>query len=131
MRSSVQRILDGKSYFMAEMQAHGFNTINTDANFIHVAFVDHADVIHNHLSDHVLYREDFSHPCLKGYSRFTMAPRDILERVVGLIQNAMKGYTMENVVLSAAVIGCGRDSWSSLPLYQLYRKSKYDCGSWI
>ena len=93
MQHSVQRILAGKSYFLSEMQALGFVTIDTAANFVHVAFSDNAAAIHNNLRDHVLYREDFGHPCLRGYSRFTMAPRDIMERVAVLIRKAMKGQS--------------------------------------
>ena len=90
MQQSVRRIQDGKTYFLSEMQAQGFETIDTAANFVHVSFADHAAAIHKTLSNEVLYREDFGHPCLQGYSRFTMAPRDIMERVVVLIGKAIK-----------------------------------------
>jgi hypothetical protein len=41
------------------------------------------------LADKVLYRAAFSHPCLAGYSRFTVAPRGIMGQVADLISRAV------------------------------------------
>jgi histidinol-phosphate aminotransferase len=89
MMQAVSRINAGKSYFVAEMRALGFAVLPTEGNFVHVAFGKSGPAIHAGLADKVLYRTAFAHPCLAGYSRFTVAPSDIMARVVALIKKAV------------------------------------------
>ncbi|MDX8414511.1 MAG: hypothetical protein R8J85_10545, partial [Mariprofundales bacterium] len=68
----------------------GFKTLPTSGNFLHVAFGKQSEAVHAALLNRVLYRVRFSHPCLAGYSRFTAAPRPIMEKVVDLIQKTVR-----------------------------------------
>ena len=62
----------------------------TAGNFLHVSFGERGGPIHAALSGKVLYRASFDHPCLAGYSRFSVAPPSIMSRVADLIQEAVK-----------------------------------------
>jgi histidinol-phosphate aminotransferase len=89
MEQAVARIIEGKTFFADEMKALGFKVLPTAGNFLHVAFGERGPAIHKALSTTVLYRADFEHPCLTGYSRFTVAPKDTMIRVVDLIRKAV------------------------------------------
>lgn len=89
MLKSVERIKAGKEYFVSAMKGLGFKVLPTEGNFVHVAFGKHAPAIHAILANKVLYRKNFDHPCLAGYSRFTVAPTSIMALVVDLIIQAM------------------------------------------
>jgi len=89
MLKSVARINEGKSYFQNEMNCLGFHTLPSAGNFLHVAFGSSGPTIHSALSQSVYYRADFGCPCLKGYSRFSMAPKPVLERLVSLIKQSI------------------------------------------
>lgn len=90
MLAAVQRLNDGKKYFLAAMQALGFNTLASEGNFLHVAFQEHAQKIHAALENRVLYRPDFSHPALSGYSRFSATTRELFLPVVAAIKQAIE-----------------------------------------
>lgn len=89
MLQAVARINEGKAFFVEEMRALGFKVLPTAGNFTHVAFGLAGPVIHAALADRVLYRASFSDHCLAGYSRFTVAPRATMAKVVGLIKAAI------------------------------------------
>ncbi|GAB2182025.1 histidinol-phosphate transaminase [Denitratisoma sp. agr-D3] len=93
MQASVDRTLAGKQWFASEMRALGFEVLETAGNFLHVRFGAAGTVVHRAMEDRVLYRKGFDVPALAGYSRFSMAPQEILAPVVGLIQEALKGIT--------------------------------------
>lgn len=88
MTAAVGRINDGKVFFVEEMRALRFPALASAGNFVHVAFGASAEVIHAALKTRVLYRACSGHPCLEGYSRFTVAPRPIMAEVVDLIRTA-------------------------------------------
>jgi histidinol-phosphate aminotransferase len=91
---AVDRINEGKEFFAAQMRSLGFSVLRTEGNFVHVAFGDSAAAIHRALANQVLYRQAFSEPSLAGYSRFSVAPREIMARVAELIRPAAaKGGT--------------------------------------
>jgi histidinol-phosphate/aromatic aminotransferase/cobyric acid decarboxylase-like protein len=85
----VARTNDGKAYFVAEMRACGFRVLPGAANFVHVAFDGASAAVHAALAGKILYRAVATHPCLAGYSRFTVAPRAIMARVANLIKEAV------------------------------------------
>jgi histidinol-phosphate aminotransferase len=87
MLESVQRLNEGKEYFLAEMRKLGFKTLITAGNFLHVAFGEHADRVHAVLRDKVLYRNNFSHPSLAGFSRFSATTREVFAPVVEWIKS--------------------------------------------
>ncbi len=86
MAQAVGRINEGKAYFVGEMRSLGFKVLPSEGNFVHVAFGEKGQSIRAALSNRVLYRSGFDHPCLAGYSRFTVAPRAIMAEVVNLIK---------------------------------------------
>ena len=85
---SVKRLNEGKAYFNSEMEKLGFKTLNNQGNFTHVAFGAKQAQIFAALENLVLYRKDFKEPCLKGYSRFTSATREVYEPVIRRIREA-------------------------------------------
>jgi len=89
MERSVERIMQGKSFFVASLRGLGFSVIDTHANFIHVDFAMHSKAIHQSLDGKVLYRGSTDHPSLSGYSRFTVAPKSVMEEVVLLIKSVI------------------------------------------
>lgn len=90
MGQAVARINDGKAFFVDEMRSLGFGVLPTSGNFLHVAFGEQSQPIHAALSSKVYYRATFDHPCLVGYSRFTVAPRAIMAQVVDLIKSVVE-----------------------------------------
>lgn len=90
MEQSVARITDGKDFFVEKMAAHGFKVLPTAGNFLHVAFGAKGPAIHAALAGKVLYRVAFDQPSLAGYSRFSVAPRQIMAKVADLIAGAVK-----------------------------------------
>jgi histidinol-phosphate aminotransferase len=89
MLNSVIRLNEGKLYFLSEMQKLGFRTLVTEGNFLHVAFADKAQQVHKMLRDKVLYRADFSHPALAGFSRFSATTKEVFAQVVEHIKAAV------------------------------------------
>jgi histidinol-phosphate aminotransferase len=92
MQQSVQRLNEGKKYFLTEMENLGFKTLHSEGNFFHVFFGQQASAVHALLRGKVLYREDFSHPSLAGYSRFTATTKERFEPIVALIKT-IEGIT--------------------------------------
>jgi len=90
MEKSVLALNEAKHYFREEMKALGFLTIRTEGNFSHVAFGAKSSLLHNVLKNHVIYRESFNHPCLVGFTRFSIGPKSVMTRVVKLIQDALR-----------------------------------------
>ena len=90
MAQAVARINEGKVFFIEEMRALGFRVLPTAGNFAHVAFGELGPALHAALSNKVLYRTASNHPCLAGYSRFTVAPRAIMAQVVDLIKRVVE-----------------------------------------
>ena len=91
MNASVERIMDGKNLFVGALQDRGFKVIDTEANFVHVDFAERSNQVHKALDKKVLYRHSFDHPCLAGYSRFTVAPKPTMKKVLNLIDQALQG----------------------------------------
>jgi histidinol-phosphate aminotransferase len=90
MQASVKRTLGGKAFFAHSMRDLGFRVLPTSGNFLHVAFGGQAPAVHAALKGKVLYRANFEQACLAGFSRFSMAPQEVLEPVVKIIQQAVK-----------------------------------------
>jgi histidinol-phosphate aminotransferase len=89
MAGAVDRINDGKAFFVARMRGLGFHVLPTHGNFMHVAFGESGPRIHAALSSQVLYRKNFDQSCLAGYSRFSAAPRPVMARVADLIEHSL------------------------------------------
>lgn len=91
MELSAKRIMDGKAFFVESIKKIGFSVVDTQANFVHVDFADSGKLIHTALSKDILYRQYFDHHCLAGYSRFTAAPKEIMQKVLSKIQTSAMG----------------------------------------
>lgn len=99
MQASVQRLQAGKYYFMDALKKRGFDVLeNVHGNFLHVAFGQHAEAVHRALAQRVLYRKDFGHPCLAGYSRFSATTVELFTPVVEWIAAAMNASTAKTSV---------------------------------
>lgn len=90
MKTSVWSINEAKVYFCEEMEKLGFKTLLTGGNFCHVAFGEKSAVLHSTLKNHVLYRQSFNHPCLEGFTRFSVAPKLVMVEVIKLIHAALE-----------------------------------------
>lgn len=91
MLASVQRLNDGKNDFLLKMKDLGLRTFHSEGNFLHVAFDQYAQAIHQALEKKVLYRKDFQHPSLSGYSRFTATTRGLFSPIIEKISAVVKG----------------------------------------
>ena len=89
MIRAVGRINEGKIFFGQAIRECGFEVLPGEGNFIHVAFGDRAQAVHAALAGKVLYRVYSDHPSLAGFSRFSIAPRQLMARVVDLIVRAI------------------------------------------
>ena len=87
--ASVERLNTGKEKFLNEMESLGFAVLRGEGNFLHVAFADYAERIHDALEGVVYYRRDFDEPCLKGYSRFSATTEDSFEPVIKSIKSVV------------------------------------------
>lgn len=98
MLESVARINTGKFSFAQEMSSMGFEVLPSAGNFIHVGFGKAATCVSQALAGKVLYRADSDHPCLRGFSRFSVAPAAIMMKVSELIDQALRtGISSERV----------------------------------
>ncbi len=89
MDKSVNRLLEGKKIFKSTMEEFGFRVLNNHGNFQHVDFGEKKTSIHKNLSTLVLYRKDFSDECLSGFSRFSIATKEIFSKVIFRIKEEL------------------------------------------
>jgi histidinol-phosphate aminotransferase len=87
--ASVERISDGKQYFISRMNDIGFRTLGGAGNFLHVDFGDRRDAVHATLEGKVLYKPAFAEPCLQDFSRFSTSPKEIMTTVADIIEGAL------------------------------------------
>jgi histidinol-phosphate aminotransferase len=95
MEASVRRLLAGRDAFLSAMRGLGFRTLRTHGNFLHVGFGDHARAVHAALQDLVLYRRDFSEPCLQGFSRFSATTEAGFQPVIDRIRQTVSAERHE------------------------------------
>jgi histidinol-phosphate aminotransferase len=92
MRASVKRLNKGRDEFLSTMKELGLRTLESQGSFCHVAFGSSAERVHASLGDIVLYRQDFSAPCLKGFSRFSSTTSELFAPVINRIRDvALQG----------------------------------------
>lgn len=88
---SVGRLNEGKQAFLAFADRHGFNWFPTQGNFVHIGFGSYADRIDAALQDCVYYRRATNHPSLEGFSRFSLAPLEAMQRIMNTIEGELNG----------------------------------------
>jgi len=89
MLASVKRLNDGKAFFLKEMEQKKLRVLQGHGNFLHVAFGKSAERVFKALDGHVLFRKDFSEPCLKGFSRFSSTTQEIFKPVVSKVLESL------------------------------------------
>lgn len=88
---SVNRLIEGKKYFLSMMKKLGYTTTESFGNFVHVDFGADAARIGDVLKNTVLYRTDFNNvSCLRGFSRFSLATQSQFELIVKKILDLKK-----------------------------------------
>lgn len=85
---SVERLLNGKSYFESEMKRIGFPIIKSEGNFSYVNFLKKSKLIHKNLSKMVIYRTNSKFDLLKNYSRFSSLNKSTFSKIIGIIKNS-------------------------------------------
>ena len=91
MNRSVKRLNEGRDHFVQEMEDLGFRTAPSGGNFLLVSFGDQAQRVHKALEDLVLYRKDFGHPSLAGFSRFSATTVERFAPLVDRIRKVVVG----------------------------------------
>ena len=89
MIASVERLEKGKRLFLKVMRELGFRILHGQGNFMHVAFGDFAEKIHESLSEIVYYRKNFNEPCLKGFSRFSSTTPELFKPIIECIRTVV------------------------------------------
>lgn len=89
--SCVRRINAGRDTFICAIKKLNFEALRSHGNFMHVAFGPRASAVHAALKDLVLYRQDSTEPCLKGFSRFTAAGIQSLQPVIDRVRQVILG----------------------------------------
>ena len=88
--ASVQRIEEGKLFFVNELTELGYTTTQSFGNFVHVDFKNDEKKISKALEQTVLYRVDFnSASCLRGFARFSLAPKEQMQLIIEKIKSVM------------------------------------------
>ena len=78
-----------KDFMIKELNKLGFKTTKSFGNFFHVNFGVHSNKIHRALKKHVLYKENFSEKCLKGYSRFSLNNKTEFKKILKIISRVL------------------------------------------
>ena len=87
VKTSVNRLLEGKKYFKREMSNLGFDVFKKEeGNFIHVNFMNHKKKILKELSKKVYFRHKESHKSMKNFSRFTVTSKENFKRIIKIIK---------------------------------------------
>jgi histidinol-phosphate aminotransferase len=84
---SIERLIEGRKYFAAEVNKMGFFALETAGNFIHVDFGDKRKDVEALLAGKVLFRV-FPTPPLEQFLRFTTTTIERFEPVVALLKTA-------------------------------------------
>ena len=90
IKKSIRRLIDGKKFFVEAMRARGFAVLPSGGNFTHVDFGVSTSAVHSMLDEIVLYRSDWTDDCLKGFTRISSAPVEIMREVVSAVDKGVE-----------------------------------------
>ena len=91
LKQSVNRLMEGKKYFIKELKRLGFTFFKKEeGNFVHVNFNQHRNKIILALSKNIYFRHDENHPSMLGYSRFSITSKKNFLKVVKTIKKIIK-----------------------------------------
>jgi len=89
VKASVNRLNDGKKYFISEMKNLDMNVLPGKANFLHVNFGKKKNKILKNLRKICYIREQENHSSLRNYSRITLTSKSNFKKIVKKINNAL------------------------------------------
>ncbi len=90
VHASVQRLEEGRVYFVQAMKEMGFPTSKSYGNFLHVHFGNDHKKISEALKDVVLFRTEFGiGSVMNGFSRFSLGTKEQFELVVNVIKKSI------------------------------------------
>jgi len=84
--SSVHRLKAGMSLFLDNMKEFEYDVIEGAGNFSHVCFGERLEEIKKKLRNNVLFKPNFEHPSLEGFSRFSSAPKEQMQSLIEFIK---------------------------------------------
>lgn len=87
---SVERSNKSKLFFNEEMKKLNFTVLDTYANFTHVNFGEKKHKILKNLSNKFLFKDNFEHNSLKGFTRFTIGTEAVMKKLVLNIKKLSK-----------------------------------------
>ena len=79
VKISIESLKSGKKYFVEKMLKNGCETFISHANFFHLKI---PSSILTKLNNFIVFKKSFDHPCLKGYSSFSAAPKATYKKIV-------------------------------------------------
>jgi histidinol-phosphate aminotransferase len=90
INNSVNRLLEGKKFFINYLRKTNIKYFDSYANFIHVDFGKLKKSIIKKLYKYVYFRTEESHPSLKGYSRISITTKDKFKFIIKIINEFYK-----------------------------------------
>lgn len=82
----------GRAFLDATFRKHGYSTYQGEANFLLANFGKDRESITTALTKlGVLFKSDFTHPVLHGWSRFSIGPLKLMEEFNALFENVLIG----------------------------------------
>ncbi len=81
IEDSIKRLKTGSEYFLKQMRMRNYITFQGHANFFHIKL---NNKIKNKIKKYAYFKENFDHPSLQGYSRFSAAPKVIFKQIINL-----------------------------------------------
>ena len=85
IKKSVNRLLEGKEFFITYLKKNNIDFFYSHANFIHVRFVSSKKKILNNLQKKIYFRLYEKHKSLKGYSRISLTSKKNFQIIIKMI----------------------------------------------
>jgi histidinol-phosphate aminotransferase len=85
IKKSVQRLLDGKSFFINYLKKKDIDFFQGYGNFIHVNFGSSRKKIINSLQKKIYFRANQNHRSLKNYSRISLTNKENFKSIIKVI----------------------------------------------
>ncbi len=87
IKKSVNRLIEGKIYFIEYLKKNNINYFNSYANFIHVNFGSSKKKILNELQKKIYFRLEEKHKSMKGFSRISLTSKKNFKIIKKIIDN--------------------------------------------
>ncbi len=90
IKNSINRLLEGKEFFVSYLKKNNIDYLNGYGNFIHVNFGTSKKKIVKQLQRKIYFRADENHKSLKGYSRFSLTSKKNFKLITKIIDTCQK-----------------------------------------